>query len=119
MSGQQHAGCQLDAFLRDFIGLGQDQVTNLDLEWEPHNEGLNAAYATHTLAGSPVLVYKASDGVLRSKPLTEDAYRHCREALIADIQELGSSSSSDRSPRYSQRRRPAQLVLVGNAHQDE
>ena len=83
---------QMDVFLRDFIGYRQDQITILDIEWETHNEGLNAGYAAPAVAGSPVLVYQAPDGGLRSKPLTEDALHRCREALLADIQQLGSLS---------------------------
>ena len=67
---------QMDAFLRGFIGYDEHQITNLDVEWEP--------------AGAPVLVYQAPDGGVRSEPLTEDAYHRCREAMLADIQQLGS-----------------------------
>ena len=74
-SGGQAMTQQMDAFLRDFIGYGQDQITNLDLE---------------SLGGSAVLVYQAPDGGMRSKPMTEDACRRCREAMLADIQQLGS-----------------------------
>jgi hypothetical protein len=81
---------QMDAFLRDFIGYGQDQITNLDIEWETYNEGLKTGYATPEFAGRPVLVYQAPDGGVRSEPLTEDAYHRCREAMLADIQQLGS-----------------------------
>jgi hypothetical protein len=84
---------QMDVFLRDFIGYQQDQITNLDIEWETDTEELNAGYAAATLAGFPVLVYQAPDGGLRSKPLTEDELHRCREALLADIQQLGSLSS--------------------------
>ena len=101
---------QMDAFLRDFIGYGQDQITNLDIEWETHNEELNATYATPALAGSPVLVYQAPDGHLRSKPLTEDAHRRCREALMADIEQLGSLSTIKPLPRESRRSRSAQAL---------
>ena len=99
---------QLDAFLRDFIGYRQDQITNLDIEWEAHNEGLDAVSAAPALASSPVLVYRAPEGGLRSKPMTEDAVDRCREALLADIQQLGSLSSSAPSPRRRRRARPAQ-----------
>jgi hypothetical protein len=81
---------QMDVFLRDFIGYRQDQITDLDIEWETRPEGLNAGYATTTPAGSPVLVYKDPDGSLRSKPLTDDALHRYREALLADLQQLGS-----------------------------
>jgi hypothetical protein len=77
---------QMDAFLRDFIGFGQDQITNLDFEWETYNEGVNAA----AVAGPPVLVYQAPDGGMRSKPMTEDVCHRCREAMRADIQQLAS-----------------------------
>jgi hypothetical protein len=30
---------------------------------------------------------------VRSEPLTEDAYQRCREAMLADIQQLGRSPS--------------------------
>ena len=99
---------QMDAFLRDFIGYRQDQIRNLDIQWETHNEELNATYATPALAGSPVVVYQAPDGDLKSKPLTEDAHRRCREALMADIQQLGSLSTSEPLPRQSRRGRSAQ-----------
>ncbi len=81
---------QMDVFLRDFIGYDQDQITNLDIEWETCPEGLNAGYAPATPAGSPVLVYKDPDGILRSKLLTDDALRRYREALLTDLQQLGS-----------------------------
>ncbi len=81
---------QIDVFLRDFIGYHQDQITNLDIEWETHTEGLNSGYATATPEGPPVLVYKDPDGSLRSKPLTDDALHRYREALLADLQQLGS-----------------------------
>jgi hypothetical protein len=81
---------QLEVFLRDFIGYHQDQITFLDIEWETPTEGLNAGYAAATPAGSPVLVYRGPDGSLRSKPLTDDALHRCREALLADLQQLGS-----------------------------
>ena len=81
---------QTDAFLRDFIGYHQDQITNLDIEWETHTEEPDAGYATQMPAGSPVLVYRAPDGSLRSKPLTDDALHRYREALLADLQQLGS-----------------------------
>jgi hypothetical protein len=103
---------QMDVFLREFIGFRQDQITRLDIDWEPCNEGLHAGHAAPTPAGSPVLVYQAPDGGLRSKPLTEDALHRCREALMADLQQLGSLSSSDPLPRPGRRRRPAQ------AHRD-
>ena len=77
---------QMDAFLRDFIGYGQRQVTNLDIEWETYSEGPGAA----ALTGPPVLVYQAPDGRMMSKPMTKDALHRCREALMADIQRLGS-----------------------------
>ena len=89
---------QMDVFLRDFIGYHQDQITNLDIEWEAHTEGLDAGYAAATPEDSPVLVYKAPDGSLRSKPLTEDALHRYREALLADIQQLGSLVSQTREP---------------------
>ncbi len=81
---------QLDAFLRDFIGLRQDQITYLDIEWETYDNGLDAASAASALASPPVLVFRAPpDGGRRSKPMTEDAVDRCREALLADIQQLG------------------------------
>jgi hypothetical protein len=46
---------QMDAFLRSFIGYGQDQITNLDIRWETYSDGL----ITEARAGSPVLVYQA------------------------------------------------------------
>ena len=81
---------QMDVFLQDFIGYHQDQITNLDIEWEAHTEGLDAGCSAATPEGVPALVYKAPDGNLRSKPLTEDALHRYREALLADIQQLGS-----------------------------
>jgi hypothetical protein len=67
---------QTNAFLREFIGYDEHQITNLDVEWEP--------------AGPAVLVYHAPDGAMRSKPMTEEACHLFRNASIADIQELGS-----------------------------
>ena len=99
---------QMDAFLRDLIGYQQNQITNLDIEWETHNEGLGTGYAAPTVVGSLVLVYRSPDGTLRSKPLTEEALHRYRDALLADIQQLGSSASMDPSPRQSLRGRPAQ-----------
>lgn len=81
---------QTDIVLQDLIGYHQNQITNLDIEWETPTEGLNAGYAAPTLAGGPVLVYRAPDGSLRSKPLTEDELHRYREALLADIQKLGA-----------------------------
>jgi hypothetical protein len=95
---------QTDVFLRDFIGYHQHQITNLDIEWETHTEGFEAGYATSTLAGSPVLVYRAPDGSLRSKPLTDDALHRYRDALLADLQQLGSLASVAPSPVQSHRR---------------
>ena len=77
---------RMDAFLRSFIGYGQDEITNLDVEWETRSEGLN----NEALAGSPVLVYQAPDGDMKFKPMTEDACCRCREALMADLQQLAS-----------------------------
>ena len=51
---------QLDAFLRDFIGFRQDQITFLDIEWETSDNGLDAASAASALASPPVLVFRAS-----------------------------------------------------------
>jgi hypothetical protein len=84
---------QTDAFLQDFIGYHQDQITNLDIEWETHTEGHNGGGAAPTLVVAPVLVYRAPDGSPRSKPLTEDALHRYREALLADIKQLGSPAS--------------------------
>ena len=81
---------QTDVFLRDFIGYHQNQITSLDIEWETHTEVVSGGHAAPTPAGSPILVYRAPDGSLRSKPLTEDALHRYREALLADIQQLGS-----------------------------
>jgi hypothetical protein len=67
---------QMDAFLSDFIGYRHDQITHLDVEWEP--------------VGPPVLLYQAPDGAIRSKPMTEEAFHRCRNASMADIQELGT-----------------------------
>jgi hypothetical protein len=67
---------QTNAFLREFIGYDEHQITNLDVKWEP--------------AGPAVLVYHAPDGAMRSKPMTEEACHLFRNASIADIQELGS-----------------------------
>ena len=67
---------QLDAFLRDFTGYDEHQIMTLDIEWEP--------------AGPAVLVYQAPDGTMRAKPMTEDAYRRCRHAFMADLQQLAS-----------------------------
>jgi hypothetical protein len=75
--------------VQDFIGYGQDQIANLDIDWQTYNGGLNAP----ALAGLPVLIYQAPDGGMRSKPLTEDACHRCRQALLADIQETGRSPS--------------------------
>ena len=80
----------MDAFLRDFIGHGEDEITVLDIEWGTVNPGPNTKNATPEFPGSPVLVYQAPDGGVRSKPLTEDACHRCREAMLADIQQLGS-----------------------------
>jgi hypothetical protein len=100
---------QMDAFLREFIGYQQDQISSLGIEWQAHNEGLDAAYAVPTLAGSPALVYRAPDGGLSSKLLTEDAFRRCREAMPADIQQMWLLSSRDTLPSRRRRgRRPAQ-----------
>jgi hypothetical protein len=38
----------MDAFLRSFIGYGQDQITNLDIRWEAYSDGLT----TEARAGS-------------------------------------------------------------------
>ena len=81
---------QTDVFLRDFIGYHQHQITNLDIEWETHTEVVSGGYAGPTPAGFPILVSRAPDGSLRSKPLTEDALHRYRDALLADIQQLGS-----------------------------
>ena len=81
---------QVDAFLRDLIGGGEDEIRILDIEWDTVDAGLNTGYATPEFAGSPVLVYQAPDGGVRSTPLTEDAYHRCREAMLADIKQLGS-----------------------------
>ena len=81
---------QMDVFLRDFIGYQENQITNLDIEWETDNDGLNAGDAASTLPGSPMLVYQAPDGSSRSEPLTEDALQRFRDAMLADIQRLGS-----------------------------
>ena len=67
---------QTDAFLRVFIGYDEDQITNLDVEWEP--------------AGPAFLVYQAPDGAMRSKPLTEEASHLLRDASMADLHDLGS-----------------------------
>ena len=67
---------QMDDFLRDFIGYDEHQITNLDVEWEP--------------AGPAVLVYQAPDGAMRAKPMTEDAYHRCRDAFMADLQQLAA-----------------------------
>jgi hypothetical protein len=67
----------MDAFLRSFIGYSQDQITNLDIEWETYSEGLN----TEASAGS-----LAPDGGMKIKPMTEDACHRCRDALLADLQ---------------------------------
>ena len=99
---------QLDAFLRGFIGYRQDQITNLDIEWETHKRGLDAASAAPALPSPAVLVYRVPDGGLRSKPMTEDAVDQCRQALLADIQQLGSLSSSGSRPRQRRRQRSAQ-----------
>jgi hypothetical protein len=80
----------MDAFLRDFVGYGEDTITILDIEWETFNEALNTGYGTPEFTGRPVLVYQAADGGVRSKPLTEDAYHRCREAMLAEIQQLAS-----------------------------
>jgi hypothetical protein len=66
----------MDDFLRDFIGYDEHQITNLDVEWEP--------------AGPAVLVYRAPNGAMRAKPMTEDACRRCRDACMADLQQLAS-----------------------------
>ena len=66
----------MDAFLRDFIGYDEHQITNLDVEWEP--------------SGPAVLVYQAPDGARRSKPMTEEACHLLHNASMADIQQLGS-----------------------------
>lgn len=97
---------QLDAFLRDFIGYRQDQITQLDIDWDTHNEGFNSGNAAFTLAACPVLVYQVFNGSLRSKPLTEDALQRCRDAMLADIQQLGSAST-DPLPRQRRHRRRA------------
>jgi hypothetical protein len=34
----------MDAFLRDFVGYGEDTITILDIEWETFNEALNTGY---------------------------------------------------------------------------
>ena len=81
---------QMDAFLRDFVGYGEDKIKILDIEWETNNEAPNTGYGTPEFAGRPVLVYQDPDGGVRSKPLTEDAYHRCREAMLADIHQLGS-----------------------------
>jgi hypothetical protein len=80
----------MDAFLRDFVGHGEDRVTILDIEWDTFNEALDTGYGTPEFAGRLVLVYQDPDGDVRSKPLTEDASHRCREAMLADIQQLGS-----------------------------
>jgi hypothetical protein len=67
---------QMDAFLRDFIGYDENQIANLDVEWEP--------------AGPAALVYQAPDGTMKAKSMTEDACHRCRDAFMADIQELAS-----------------------------
>jgi len=81
---------QMDAFLRDFVGYGEGEVKVLDIEWGTVNEELNTVIATPEFAGRPVLVYQPADGRVRYKPLTEDACRRCREAMLADIQQLSS-----------------------------
>jgi hypothetical protein len=80
----------MDVFLRDFVGYGEDKIKILDIEWETVDEALNTGYGAPELAGRPVLVYQDPDGGVVSKPLTEDAYHRCREAMLADIQQLGS-----------------------------
>ena len=65
----------MDAFLRGFIGYDENQIANLDIEWEP--------------SGPPVLVYQAPNGAMRATPMTEDACHRCRDAFLADILELG------------------------------
>ena len=60
---------QMDGFLRSFIGYGQDQITNLDIEWETNSEGLN----TEAVAGLPVLVYQAPDRASGAPP---EPWRH-------------------------------------------
>ena len=80
----------MDVFLRDFIGYHQNQITNLDIEWETHTDVVSGGYAAPTPAGSPRLVYRAPDGSMGAKPLTEDALKRYREALLADIHQLGS-----------------------------
>ena len=77
---------EMDVFLRDFIGYQENQITNLDIEWET-DDGLAAV---SPLRGSPILVFQAPDGSSRSKPLTGDALQRFRDAMLADIQKLGS-----------------------------
>lgn len=98
---------QMDVVLEDLIGFHQSQITNLDVEWETHRDGLDTEGAAPTRAGAPVLVYRAPDGSLRSKPLTEEALHRYRDALLADIQQLGSSASLDPSRHPSRRERAA------------
>ena len=93
---------QEDIFLRHFIGYQHNQITNLDIEWETNNAGRDAGHAAPTLAGCPVLVYRAPDGTLGSKALTEDALDRYREALLADIQQLGSPASRTNRTRERQ-----------------
>jgi hypothetical protein len=77
---------QMNEFLRSFIGYGEDQITNLNIEWETDGAGPDP----EAVAGSPVLVYQTPGGDMKSKPMTEDACLRCREALMADLQQLVS-----------------------------
>ena len=81
---------QTDDFLRDFIGYRQNQITDLDIEWETQLDRPQPGSRTRPPAETLVLVYRAPDGSLRSKSLTKDELHRYREALLADLQQLGS-----------------------------
>jgi hypothetical protein len=43
----------MDVFLQGLIGYHQNQITNLDIEWEANNEGLNARVRSPHARGLP------------------------------------------------------------------